>query len=560
METAKTKTSVEITVRVAERIDNFERYSHPHSSLMADLAARLARRFGLIEEDIIAISDAARLHDIGLFAMAPPYLATPGPLSLEDRIDLWRHPIIGEQQMARRNANRHAQLLVRWHHERWNGTGYPDMLSFEDIPIGARILRVVELYSALTSDRPYRPALGEEQAREALRSSAGLECDPIVVGAALALLDGLRPQAEQPAPPEQHVQELQFPLLPGQSIEAVDIAAPEPAVPEEAKLDPGPVSLDADEPAPPLKFTSSRCNMESLLGFQASVLRQLEFKSIAMPLCGWGRLVSYLKTWGKVIQANDPRAWAAAAARAAIEVSEPLTAEQIGALLEDVYVPGFRLRNPELRRWFGEADSWWLDNLRQRISALTDDLLAAHAIVLGIQSGDYARSFSDDTLDLKRPLTSVFRQLASARIDSMPAHPWNQATNLPVVEFIRAKQADVLYLNLPSGQAETVGTLARSDWRDSWVRGETPSGPDDVRALTTLPQSKQAYLSKIDSLLAEAGRFKTWAIEYRDAGLASARDISELIKLHRPVHSTYSKDLTEVAGGLRNYIILAESA
>jgi hypothetical protein len=485
VETAKTKTSVEITTRVAERIDNFERYSHPHSSLMADLGARLGRRFGLIEEDIIAISDAARLHDIGLFAMAPSYLATPGPLSVEDRIDLWRHPIIGEQQMARRNANRHAQLLVRWHHERWNGSGYPDMLSFEDIPIGARILRVVELYSALTSDRPYRLALAEEQAREALRSSAGLECDPIVVGAALALLERLWPQAAQPAASEEPAQELPFPLLPGQSLEAVDAVAPqplasepsvsqspasEPSVSQATKLDPH-SGLDADDSAPPLKFTSSRCNMESLLGFQASVLRQLEFKSIAMPLCGWGRLVSYLKTWGKVIQANDPRAWAAAAARAAIEVSEPLTAEQIGGLLEDVYVPGFRLRNPELRRWFGEADSWWLDNLRQRISALTDDLLAAHAIVLGIQTGDYARSFSDDTLDLKRPLTSVFRQLASARIDSMPAHPWNQGTNLPVVDFIRATQADVLYLNLPSGQAETVGTLARTEWRESWVRG-----------------------------------------------------------------------------------------
>jgi hypothetical protein len=318
--------------------------------------------------------------------------------------------------------------------------------------------------------------------------------------------------------------------------------------------------LVEDDTAAHGRFTSSSCNTESLLGFQASVLRQLEFKSIAIPLCGWGRLISYLKTWGKVIQPNDPRRWAAAAARAAIEVSEPLAPEQIAELLEDVYVPGFRHRNPDLRRWFGEADSWWLDNLRQRIDRLADDSLAAHALVIGMQTGDYARSFSGETLDLKRPLTAVFRQLASARVDSMPPHPWCQVSNLSIEEFIRAMRADVLYLNLPTGKVATESALARSEWRESWVRGESVRGPDDVAELVTLPQSKQAYLSRIDSLLGEAVRYKTWAIECRDVGLASARDISELIKVHRPVHSTYSKDLTEVAGGLRNYIIVAESS
>ena len=149
----------------------------------------------------------------------------------------------------------------------------------------------------------------------------------------------------------------------------------------------------------------------------------------------------------------------------------------------------------------------------------------------------------------------------------MPAHPWNQVSNRPVEEFIRASHADLLYLSLPSGQVETETSLARSEWRESWVtggvnggvRGGTARASDDVAGLVRLPQSKQAYLSRVDSLLAEAGRFKKWAIEYRDVGLASARDISELIKVHRAVHSTYSKDLTEVSGGLRNYIILAEA-
>src|SRR5207249_76369 len=79
------------------------------------------------------------------------------------------------------------------------GSGYPDMLAFEDIPIGARIVRAVELYAALLADRPYRAALDEQQAVETLTASAGIECDPYVVKALLALLDELRAGIPEPA-------------------------------------------------------------------------------------------------------------------------------------------------------------------------------------------------------------------------------------------------------------------------------------------------------------------------------------------------------------------------
>ena len=191
METAKGKTREETINRLADRIDKFEKYTQPHSRLMAELAGHLARRFGLSSPDIDAITEAAMLHDIGLYAMSPAYHALPRPLSFEARLDLWRHPVIGEQQMAKRDSTRHAQLLVRWHHEWWNGSGYPDMLAFEDIPLGARILRAVELCAALLSDRPYRDAQNEQQVVAALSSSAGIECDPYIVKALLALLDEL---------------------------------------------------------------------------------------------------------------------------------------------------------------------------------------------------------------------------------------------------------------------------------------------------------------------------------------------------------------------------------
>src|SRR5581483_11738730 len=93
---------------------------------------------------------AGLAHDLGEVAMDRDYLRRPGPLSEDERIDLARHPLISEREAAHAGADRGAQLLVRWHHEWWNGTGYPDGLRFEQIPLGARILRVADAYASLT--------------------------------------------------------------------------------------------------------------------------------------------------------------------------------------------------------------------------------------------------------------------------------------------------------------------------------------------------------------------------------------------------------------------------
>src|SRR5215470_14530646 len=188
VKTAAGRPAEEIITKLAQHIDYFNKYSHPHSIHIADLGASLATRLGLLQVDIEAIVEAAFLHDIGLYEMAPAYLSSAGPLSQEQGMDLWRHSIIGEQAMSRRNASRHSQLLVRWHHEWWNGTGYPDMLCYEEIPIGARVLHAVEIYCALIANRPYRPALSRDRALEVLRASAGIQCDPFVIRELLALL------------------------------------------------------------------------------------------------------------------------------------------------------------------------------------------------------------------------------------------------------------------------------------------------------------------------------------------------------------------------------------
>jgi HD-GYP domain-containing protein (c-di-GMP phosphodiesterase class II) len=95
--------------------------------------------------------------------------------------------VLGEHEAAEAGADRGAQLLVRWHHEWWNGGGYPDGLRFEQIPLGARILHVADVYAALTDERPFRPALSEKQARDHLLQWIGVEFDPGVVKALLSL-------------------------------------------------------------------------------------------------------------------------------------------------------------------------------------------------------------------------------------------------------------------------------------------------------------------------------------------------------------------------------------
>lgn len=624
METAKGKTREETINRLANRINEFEGYKQPHSHLMAQLASHLARRFGLAPSDVNAIAEAAMLHDIGLWAMSPPYYSLPRPLSFEARLDLWRHPVVGEQQMAKREAMRHAQLLVRWHHEWWNGSGYPDMLAFEDIPIGARILRAVELYCALLSDRPYRAALDEQQAFETLSSSAGIECDPYIVTALITLLDELRAGISEPPavrldePPAREA-EREEPIAFDQSASTAlvwtapdstsDASLAQPASNSEfgdfqaIALETEPLEHPASEPtplgaetadtasaAPPaesetrppvpfielllsrlgsvdlsgsdssrwLGWSGPRYNKKSLLGFQASVLRQIEYRSISIPCWSSARLDFYLKAWGKLIFANDPRAWAATVARAAVEATEPLGEDVIARVLQDVYVPGVGLANADLLRWFGETDAWWMDNLRRNIDQLDDHLARAQALALGLQTGDYALSFGQETRALRRPLTTVFWRLAGRAFAGPAGHPHNRSFNQPAEEFIRHSRADLLYLGLPSSHTDRGGAEARSEWREAWLVGRADDGSDQTTKPAAPPQSKQSYLASIDRLLRPASHFRTWAIEYQELGLATAQDIVELVKEYRPVHATYSKDVTEVVGGLRSYIIVGE--
>ena len=177
----------ERVLKIAGATDEFEGYRTAHASRLAALADRLAQTFNLASHDRYSLSQAALLHDIGEAVMNRDYIRNNRPLREDERVDMQRHTIIGEQEAARRGLNRAVQLLVRWHHEWWNGAGYPDALEREQIPFAARILRVCDTFSALTDARPYRAATSEAEAERYLTEWAGIEFDPVIVKAFLRL-------------------------------------------------------------------------------------------------------------------------------------------------------------------------------------------------------------------------------------------------------------------------------------------------------------------------------------------------------------------------------------
>jgi HD-GYP domain-containing protein (c-di-GMP phosphodiesterase class II) len=149
----------------------------------------VGRRLELSAHDLGALRYAATLHDIGELGVPEAILNKPGPLTDEERPAIQRHPLIAEGILSPVEFLGDALPLVRAAHERWDGTGYPDGLAGDEIPLGARILFACDCYDAMTAERPYRPALPADEAKQELCRVAGTQLDPRVVTALLEVLD-----------------------------------------------------------------------------------------------------------------------------------------------------------------------------------------------------------------------------------------------------------------------------------------------------------------------------------------------------------------------------------
>lgn len=171
-------------------------YTGEHSRTVVGLSAQVARGLGLSEEEVENVERTALLHDVGKLGIGDAVLRKPGPLGPEEWKEIKEHPKVGERIIASIESLAHIAPAVRAEHERWDGKGYPDGLSGEQIPLASRIVLACDAFHAMTSDRPYRKAMRPEEAVEELEKEAGEQFDPRVIR---ALVDVLKSQG--PAPP-----------------------------------------------------------------------------------------------------------------------------------------------------------------------------------------------------------------------------------------------------------------------------------------------------------------------------------------------------------------------
>jgi putative nucleotidyltransferase with HDIG domain len=178
-----------ILLSLANSIKERDIVTYDHSRRVATYAQRLARYVGWSRRDARDLALAALVHDLGKTWIANDILLKADSLSDEERKTMERHPLIGARILIGCDVHPFYVETVLYHHEAWNGRGYPSELKGEEIPLSARILSVADVYDVLTSQRPYKAPLSKDSARERLLSGSGVSFDPLLVRAFLSLLD-----------------------------------------------------------------------------------------------------------------------------------------------------------------------------------------------------------------------------------------------------------------------------------------------------------------------------------------------------------------------------------
>jgi len=171
----------------SKALDLRDKETEGHTLRVTDQTLRLARAMGVRDADLVHIRRGALLHDIGKMGIPDQILLKPGPLTDGEWEVMRKHPIYAYELLANIPYLHEALDIPYCHHEKWDGTGYPRGLSGKQIPLAARIFAVVDVYDALTSDRPYRPAWTKEKALAYIREQTGTHFDPDVVAAFLRL-------------------------------------------------------------------------------------------------------------------------------------------------------------------------------------------------------------------------------------------------------------------------------------------------------------------------------------------------------------------------------------
>ena len=183
-------TTVEMLSTLSRTINAKDGYTEQHSSEVAIIAVTLAHAMGLPKDEIERIRVAGLLHDIGKIGVSAEVLNKPGKLDEDEWEQIRQHPSIGEQILKPIQAFKDIIHMVKYHHEAWDGSGYPDGLKGEDIPLGAQIISIADVYHAMITDRPYRQGMELEKAKGIIRDEAGYKWHPKLVDLFLMLIEG----------------------------------------------------------------------------------------------------------------------------------------------------------------------------------------------------------------------------------------------------------------------------------------------------------------------------------------------------------------------------------
>ena len=168
---------------LATLVEAHDSYTGEHAAHVSGLSERLAVALGCSREELRTIAVAGRLHDVGKVAVPDAVLHKPDVLTTEERDVMRAHAVIGAEIVGRIPDLRPIAALIRAHHERWDGTGYPDGLAGAEIPLGARVLAVADAYFAITTSRPYQAARDHTFAVAEIERCSGSQFDPAVVRA-----------------------------------------------------------------------------------------------------------------------------------------------------------------------------------------------------------------------------------------------------------------------------------------------------------------------------------------------------------------------------------------
>lgn len=302
-------------------------------------------------------------------------------------------------------------------------------------------------------------------------------------------------------------------------------------------------------------FSKNTAAPQGRLAFELNVLRRLKFSSVMLPFAAEPNLGLNLKRRNIAVAANDLTQSGFVKSIASIQNDgETLAETDVETILEDAYVPRYRLQNSSLKNWFSETDAWWFDNVRGGVEKLSSTTAQAIALSIGTEVGDYVLSFTEETRELRQPLSKIYKHLWRTRPAPVAGKQKNTAQNKTAKDFIAENfTAELMFLRLPRAhnltQRDYLGWTA---WREEWLQGDDAFWNDLERVqsgkLGAAVETKSQYLQLLEEILQTASHISKWAIAHVEDGFISTRNIVETIGRVQRVDTIFTKDFSELTG------------